>query len=726
MRLLTLGKVRLENCSFSRPKPLLLLSYITLEGPQDRRKLADLFWQGDTQKNLGKLSVVLSQFKKEGVSEVFPEKSGIDPLPSLIKSDTHEFLDALEKNQLQKALEFYHGSFLHDLGKPLDDLDISDEILDWVLEKREFLADKAQKVMLELSELALKNNQPKEARELAERAYQLSEAPEMEPHRSSRLQHILDQTQSSLSKQFDRAIKANLDELPEGSRKTFLALSLQDEPNLTIIRNALKISLGDIAEARENLLFAGLINQDTQVLAPEMAERWLGEHPTEWLPLLLALARATPPEHAFKLYYSIYEKTQGFGGVGDFTRARAAYTLRAKTMMDRLEFSQTAQLLSELRGVEKVVEAEPETESRFLEAYALERMGQFKEALELIQTLPESHHNPNITALSSVLLWRTGKSDEAKIAAENATKSGLDWLWARATATNTLGYLAHSSEKFIEASAFFKKAASLFQTCGELNRWIGSLNNYAIALDAMAETEERNGANTEKVEAIREEAKEAYLLALEALDQVGQNESLQARILINLGVLWELRKDWEQAEKYYSDAIPFAEKANDVGTLARIYLDLGSVQLKANESLKAKVNHQKAMRFAALAGEYLIQGMAAGNLAIGDDDPDGMEVSLELLEQSGSQEQLVIYQKHYETILRKRLEETLAENNSRRAQLLFKKLGELYQKQSKNLKVEKIEDALNILSQSTNMTQDKAFLLNILQDTYNHNPILSN
>ena len=228
MHLLTLGKVRLENCTFSRPKPLLLLSYVTLEGPQERRKLAELFWEGDTQKNLGKLSVVLSQFKKEG-AEVFPDKSGIDPLPSLIKSDVHEFLEALEQNYLTKALEIYQGPFLHDLGKSLDDLEISDEILDWVLEKREFLADKAQKAMLELAEQMLSDH-PKEARGLAERAYQLAEAPEMEPQRASHLQHVLAQTQSILSKQFNVTTKANLDELsrtleenvsvPKSSRRT--------------------------------------------------------------------------------------------------------------------------------------------------------------------------------------------------------------------------------------------------------------------------------------------------------------------------------------------------------------------------------------------------------------------------------------------------------------------------------------------------------------------------
>ncbi len=100
-------------------------------------------------------------------------------------------------------------------------------------------------------------------------------------------------------------------------------------------------------------------------------------------------------------------------------------------MMDKLEFAQTAELLAQLRGVEKVVEAEPETESRFLESYALERMGRFKEAYEIVQSLPENLHNPNVTALKSGLLWRLGKSDEAKTAAESVIQNGLDWMWAR-------------------------------------------------------------------------------------------------------------------------------------------------------------------------------------------------------------------------------------------------------------------------------------------------------
>ncbi len=678
MHLLTLGKVRLENCTFSRPKPLLLLSYVTLEGPQERRKLAELFWEGDTQKNLGKLSVVLSQFKKEG-AEVFPDKSGIDPLPSLIKSDVHEFLEALEQNHLTKALEIYQGPFLHDLGKSLDDLEIGDEILDWVLEKREFLADKAQKAMLELAEQMLSTN-PKEARELAERAYQLSEAPEMEPQRASHLQHVLAQTQSILSKQFNVTTKANLDELSEHSRKTFLCLSLQGEPNLTIIRNALKLSLSDIAEAREALLFAGLIDQNTQVLAPQMADRWLAEHPTEWLPLLLALARATPPEQAFNLYQSIYEKTQGFGGVGDFVRARAAYTAKAKSLMDKLEFAQTAELLAQLRGVEKVVEAEPETESRFLEAYALERMGRFKESFEIVQSLLENLHNPNMTALKSGLLWRLGKSDEAKTAAESVIQNGLDWMWARGMATNTLGYLSSSSGYYLDAASHFKKSAVLFQTAGAKDRWAGSLNNYANELNRIAEEAHTNKEPPTILENKQEAAANAYQEALDALDKTNSNPLLRARIMLNLGFLWDRQQNWQKAEAYYLQAIPIAEQANALELVARLQLNLGLLQHIQKQDSEAKVSLTKSVETAAKAGEPFIQGLSLANLARLNNDPDSMEIGLELLEQSGHiGSDLEHFQETYIDILKRLIEQANIQQNHLKKHLYEKKLKAFYQ-----------------------------------------------
>ena len=46
MLLRTLGGLELEGASFQWPKALLLLSYLTLEGPQERHHLGELFWPG--------------------------------------------------------------------------------------------------------------------------------------------------------------------------------------------------------------------------------------------------------------------------------------------------------------------------------------------------------------------------------------------------------------------------------------------------------------------------------------------------------------------------------------------------------------------------------------------------------------------------------------------------------------------------------------------------------
>lgn len=44
MNLRTLGELSVEGVTFRREKVLLLLAFLCLEGPQPRRRLADLFW----------------------------------------------------------------------------------------------------------------------------------------------------------------------------------------------------------------------------------------------------------------------------------------------------------------------------------------------------------------------------------------------------------------------------------------------------------------------------------------------------------------------------------------------------------------------------------------------------------------------------------------------------------------------------------------------------------
>jgi tetratricopeptide (TPR) repeat protein len=679
MKLETFGKVRLEGTGFSRPKPLLLLTYLALEGAKERRHLAVMFWtEGEVQKRLGQLSVVLNQLKKEGAAGIIPDRPGLDPVFVQLDCDALEFVTALERHDLERALDLYRGSFLHDLGKPLVDLEVSEELLDWILERREWLAQKAQIAMLELAQVRLEHGRQREARDLAERAYNLPDAPQMEPAVLSRLQHVLAQTESRLARNLESDLRTGFEDLSAQAQRVYLALVLQEQPNLTITRNALQLTINEISLAREELILGGLITSNTTVLAAEMALRWLEQHPSERIPLLLALARATPPEQAFTLYRQVYQSTHGFGGAGDFPRAKTAYIAQAQDLMDRLQFAKTLELLSELRAAEQVAEADPEPQARFLEAYALERLGRFKEALALTDDVPEALHTPNLVALRSVLLWRTGKSDEAQVLAERAIHSGLDWLWAKATANNTLGYLALAQERFLDAASSFNKAASLYLMAGEKNRWVGSLNNHAMALDELAQSSQLQGRSPEKLEVMQTEAEQAYQQTLQALEETGENPTLKARILLNIGLLWEKRKQWDKAEEYYLDASEHADKANTLEISARLQLNLGMVYLGQHKTLEARTSFSKAIGYAVQAGEYIIQGCAVGNLAFLDNDPDGIEVAIDLLRHSDDLGDVAIYLKDLQTVLLSNTEQALMENNPSKAHRLLGKLNELY------------------------------------------------
>ena len=130
MRLKTFGRTALEGATFSRPKGLLLLAYLAVEGRRSRAHLRELFWPGvaDPASNL---RFLLSQIRRAGPDFIREEGQH---LHLALGSDVTELLQAF-RSAPDRVPGLYQGAFLEGLT-----LDWTPELEDWVLTTREHLA----------------------------------------------------------------------------------------------------------------------------------------------------------------------------------------------------------------------------------------------------------------------------------------------------------------------------------------------------------------------------------------------------------------------------------------------------------------------------------------------------------------------------------------------------------------------------------------------------------
>jgi tetratricopeptide (TPR) repeat protein len=183
MRLKTLGGVVLEDSKFTRVKPLILLSYLAVEGSKDRRYLSEFFWSGASD-GLNSLSRALSQFRKDAPGAVGADEQRVW---TTVESDVQDFLNALESKEFSKAIDLYKGPFLD--GAYLQDW--GEELEEWIYQTRENLATRAQEALLQLAEDDAARGRFAESSKYAEHAFELSGAPAPEPENLSRYYALL-------------------------------------------------------------------------------------------------------------------------------------------------------------------------------------------------------------------------------------------------------------------------------------------------------------------------------------------------------------------------------------------------------------------------------------------------------------------------------------------------------------------------------------------------------
>ncbi len=170
MLLKMLGGLSLVGSDFSRPKPLLLAGYLTIEGPKSRRDLAELFWPDVTHQSQG-LRTTLFQLNKEAKGVIATDSHMVW---SHLDTDLKVLQDHISKRQLNEALNLYDGPFL-------DGIDTSvagQEVEEWIFKQREQLASLIQNLELDFAELEASQENYTRAAQRALTAYHLRFAPE--------------------------------------------------------------------------------------------------------------------------------------------------------------------------------------------------------------------------------------------------------------------------------------------------------------------------------------------------------------------------------------------------------------------------------------------------------------------------------------------------------------------------------------------------------------------
>ncbi len=166
MLLRTFGGLALTDATIRRPKPLLLLAYLALEGPQDRRFLAELFWLGAANPRQS-LTVALGQLRAAADGAVARDGA---QLRSQVECDAPALLAAATAGRWTEVLELYSGPFLAgvDVGGA------SIELEEWIYGTREELATRAQEAFVTAAEAIAADGDVPQATHLAGRAFELS------------------------------------------------------------------------------------------------------------------------------------------------------------------------------------------------------------------------------------------------------------------------------------------------------------------------------------------------------------------------------------------------------------------------------------------------------------------------------------------------------------------------------------------------------------------------
>lgn len=207
MRLKTLGGVQVEGGRVTRPKPLLLLAYLAMEGPVSRRQVAELFFPTAADPR-DSLVTDLRYLRKHLGSGVGTDDSR---LSTVLPCDAVDLLADFDAYRYGKVVERYEGSFFEGLG-----LDLGIELEEWLFGTKEVLARRCRAAHFHRAHAALQRSDLRSARTEAEAGVAVRGGPELDEHEIATVLPVLELTDSAVALEV-KALAAEL-ELPHAHR----------------------------------------------------------------------------------------------------------------------------------------------------------------------------------------------------------------------------------------------------------------------------------------------------------------------------------------------------------------------------------------------------------------------------------------------------------------------------------------------------------------------------
>lgn len=183
---------------YSQPQPLLLLSYLALEGETLRSELTQLFWAHIADSSRARLSEVIRLLKKlelePAIIRTEPSTNPHDSyLVTEVKSDVADLSRAIDEDDVEKILQLYQRPLLWQMETrrrlPLNDGELSE----WLKSSRENLANKTRGAVLRAAERAAMQEKYTRAAHLAQKAWRhiITETTALSAEEYQRIQRLL-------------------------------------------------------------------------------------------------------------------------------------------------------------------------------------------------------------------------------------------------------------------------------------------------------------------------------------------------------------------------------------------------------------------------------------------------------------------------------------------------------------------------------------------------------